>query len=78
MIGSQIQLWKLEKFDDDIESEELEFQTQTKEEISKHLLYFRTRMKLELDRKLSDSDPSYIINFLKKQVCLLDGFILII
>lgn len=71
MDGSQIKIWKLEKLENDIESEELEFQVQTKDELRKHLLYFRTCMKLELDRKVNDCDSSYITSLLEKKVCLL-------
>lgn len=70
MIGSQVQLWKLEKnVDDIIQSEELEFQVQAKEELNTNLIYFRTCMKFELDRKISDCDSSYITSLLEKKVC---------
>lgn len=68
MDSSQIKLWKLEKFENDIESEELEFQVQTKDELRNNLLYFRTCMKLELDRKVNDCDSSYITSLLEKKV----------
>jgi len=67
-----MRLWKLDKIDDNIGSEELEFQVQTKEELSKHLLYFRTCMKLELDRQINDCDTSYITSLVGKKVRLLD------
>lgn len=66
---SQVQLWKIEKNGDDIESEELNFQIQTKEELSEHLLYFRTCMKLELNRVLSGSDSLNIASLVEKKVC---------
>lgn len=50
----------------------LAFEVLTKEEISERLLYLRTCMKLELDRKIKDCDSSYIENLLDKKVCLLD------
>lgn len=65
-----MQVWKLEKIDDSFESEELEFQVQTKEDLNKHLLYFRTCMKLELDRKINDFNTSYIEALLEKKVCV--------
>jgi len=74
IIGSQIKLWGLEKIDDAIQSEKIEFQIQTKEELSKHLLYFRTCMKLELDRKINDCDLVNTASLLEKKVCLLDIF----
>lgn len=72
MDGSQIKIWKFEKLEHDIESEELQFQVLTKDELSKHLLYFRTCMKLELDRKVNDYDVSYITSLLEKKVYLLN------
>lgn len=67
-----MQLWKLDKIEGDIGSEELEFQVQTKEELSKHLLYFRTCMKLKLDRQINNCDTSYITSLVRKKVRLLD------
>lgn len=46
----------------------LKFEILTKEEISEHLLYLRTCMKLELNRKIKDCDSSYIENLLEKKV----------
>lgn len=77
MIGSQVQLWELEKnVDDIIQSEKLEFQIQTKEELNTNLIYFRTCMKFELDRRISDCGSSYITSLLEKKVCLLYLFLL--
>lgn len=50
------------------EFEELKFQVQTKEELKNNLLYLRTCMKLELDRKINDFDTSYIANLVEKKV----------
>lgn len=76
MIDDQPKLWNLEKVDNVIKFEEFKFQIQTKDELSKHLLYFRTRMKLELDRKVNDFDQVYIANLLEKKVYLLHYIIL--
>uniref|UniRef100_A0A2S2NF88 Ufm1-specific protease 2 n=1 Tax=Schizaphis graminum TaxID=13262 RepID=A0A2S2NF88_SCHGA len=70
IVGSQINLWELKKIDDAIQSEKLEFQVQTKEELSNNLLYFRTCMKLELDRKINDSDSLYTASLLEKKIGL--------
>lgn len=68
--GSQMQLWRLEKVNDRLESKKIDFQVQTKEELSNNLLYFRTCMKLELDRKINVCDSSYIASLLEKKVNL--------
>lgn len=70
--GSQVKLWNVEQIGDDFESEELYFQVQTKEEIQNNLLYFRTCMKLELDKKISECD---ITCWLEKKVPVLIQFI---
>lgn len=70
IVDSKINLWELKKIDDAIQSVQLEFQVQTKEELSNNLLYFRTCMKLELDRKINDCDPLYTASLLEKKVCL--------
>jgi len=72
IVDSQVKLWELKKIDDSIQSKNLEFQVQIKEELSKNLLYFRTCMKLELDRKMNDCDSLYTTSLLEKKVCLLD------
>jgi len=72
IVGSQVKLWELKKVENDIQSEKLEFQVQIKEELSKNLLYFRTCMKLELDRKMNDCDSLYTAGLLEKKVCLSD------
>lgn len=72
MVGSEIKLWEVKKIDNAIQSEKLEFQVQIKEELNKNLLYFRTCMKLELDRKINDFDSLYATSLLEKKVCLLD------
>jgi len=72
IVGSQVKLWELKKIDNAIQSEKLEFQVQIKEELSKNLIYFRTCMKLELDRKMNDCDLLYAASLLEKKVCLLD------
>lgn len=66
--GSKVQVWKLEKVDDAIEFEELKFIVETKEGLNNHLLYFRTCMKLELDRQINDCNSSYIEALLEKKV----------
>lgn len=53
---------------EEFEFEELEFQVQTKEELKNNLLYLRTCMKLELDRKINDFDSSYIASLVEKKV----------
>jgi hypothetical protein len=68
IFDSKVQVWKLEKFDDAIEFENLELIVETKEGLNKHLLYFRTCMKLELDRQINDCDSSYIEALLEKKV----------
>lgn len=72
IVGSQVKLWELKKIDNAIQSEKLEFQVQIKEELSKDLLYFRTCMKLEIDRKINDFDSLYSTSLIEKKVCLLD------
>lgn len=67
---SKVLFWKLEKIGDGIESKVLVFQEKTKEELSEQLLYFKTSMKLELDRKINDCDLSYITSIIEKKVCL--------
>jgi len=66
--GSQGKLWKVEQNGDDFESKELVFQVQTKEELRNNLLYLRTCMKLELDRKTSQCNLSDITCLLEKKV----------
>lgn len=68
IVGSQVKLWELKKIDNAIQSEKLEFQVQTKEELSKNLIYFRTCMKLELDRKMNDCDLLNTASLLEKKV----------
>lgn len=68
--GSTTQLWMLDRVDDDIGFEQLEFRVQTKEELKKHLLYFRTCMKLELDRRINDCCTSYVTSLVEKKVSL--------
>ncbi|CAH1716986.1 unnamed protein product [Aphis gossypii] len=70
IVGSKINLWEFKKIDDAIQSEKLEFQVQTKEELSNNLLYFRTCMKLELDRKINDCDPLNTASLLEKKIGL--------
>lgn len=65
---SQGKLWKVEQNDDDFEFRELVFQVQTKEELRNNLLYLRTCMKLELDRKTSQCNFSDITCLLEKKV----------
>lgn len=59
---------KLKINNDDYEFEELEFQVQTKDELKNNLLYLKTCMKLELNRKISDFDSSYIASLVEKKV----------
>lgn len=68
IVGSQVKLWELKKIDNAIQSEKLEFQVQTKEELRKNLIYFRTCMKLELDRKMNDCDLLNTASLLEKKV----------
>ncbi|KAL4149101.1 hypothetical protein QTP88_003117 [Uroleucon formosanum] len=70
MVGSEIKLWEVKKIDNAIQSEKLEFQVQIKEELNKNLLYFRTCMKLELDRKINDFDSLYATSLLEKKIGL--------
>lgn len=65
-----MQLWMLEKVNDHLESKKIDYQIQTKEELSNNLVYFRTCMKLELDRKVNACDSSYISSLIEKKVYL--------